>query len=174
MGGGAGGSQPTPRSALQTSDPVEAGTTTPSRLPGWLPVGPPPRRACPAVPICPELRFVQGTVSTGLPLCLSLWAARFAHPDAYPALRPLELRMQVSRSPISAAGEPALQVSADREVLLRAEELRHGHADPGRPGARGRTPVRGACPARLGRGPPRGQGFHLRFYSRPGEFCPRR
>ena len=83
-----------------------------------LPVGPPPGRACSAVPVCPELRFVQGTVSTGLRLCLSLWAARSAHPDTDPALRPLELRMLVSHSPISAAGEPALQVSADCEVLL--------------------------------------------------------
>ncbi|XP_049553035.1 kinase non-catalytic C-lobe domain-containing protein 1 isoform X2 [Orcinus orca] len=42
---------------------------------------------------------------------------------------------------LQAAGEPALQISADREVLLRAEELRNSHADPGRPGAPGRATV---------------------------------
>lgn len=71
--------------------------------------------------------------------------------------------MRVSRSLVSAASDPALQVSADREVLLRAEELRHGHADSGRPGARGRAPVRGGSPTRPGRGAPRGRGFTRAF-----------
>ncbi|XP_057387585.1 kinase non-catalytic C-lobe domain-containing protein 1 isoform X1 [Balaenoptera acutorostrata] len=42
---------------------------------------------------------------------------------------------------LQAAGEPALQISADCEVLLRAEELRDSYADPGRPGAPGRATV---------------------------------
>uniref|UniRef100_A0A8P0TRT7 Kinase non-catalytic C-lobe domain containing 1 n=1 Tax=Canis lupus familiaris TaxID=9615 RepID=A0A8P0TRT7_CANLF len=42
---------------------------------------------------------------------------------------------------LQAAGDSALQVPADRQVLLRAKELRDGHADPGGPGAPRREAV---------------------------------
>lgn len=72
----------------------------------------------------------------------------------------------MSRPLVSAAGEPAFQVSADRKVLLRAEELRHGHADPGRPGARSCATVPGASlggVAAAGRKPLRAGGFTCAF-----------
>lgn len=42
---------------------------------------------------------------------------------------------------LAAAGKPTVQVPAGRQGLLRAEELRHSHADPGRAGAPSREAV---------------------------------